>query len=214
MFDLLTSHRTTFPSNNSSELFYNTHRFDSETSVLVHSQGRQLAGLGVRCPAVSFTRRCLHPESRAQCHMTQTPFSVWLLDALHPAGNSGALFICDFFCYFSSSVSVRRTYTGCRWLSCAPCRAAPVRSQSPGWAVGAAAGWGGGAGFCGPPTRSGAVGREWGGLETKRACDAGQRIMLTTGPWRGWSEGMNPDYSEPDSALSSSERRAPIPESR
>lgn len=35
----------------------------------------------------------------------------------------------------------------------------------------------------------------------------------TTGPRQGWSEGMNPDYSEPDSALSSSERRAPTPES-
>lgn len=114
--------------------------------------------------------------------------------------------------YSSSSVSVRRTCTGCRWLSCAPCWEAPARSQSPGSTVGAAVGWGGGAGFCGPPTRSGAGGREGGGLEMKRACDA--RIMLTTGPWRGWSEGMNLDYSEPDSALSSSERRAPILESR
>lgn len=35
-----------------------------------------------------------------------------------------------------------------------------------------------------------------------------------SGTWRGWSEGMNLDYSEPDSALSSSERRAPIPESQ
>ncbi len=160
------------------------------------------------------SRRCLHPEYRAHSRTTPSPFSVWLLDALHPARNSGALFICDFFCSFSSSVSVRRTYTGCRWLSCAPCRAAPVHSQSPGWSVGVAAGWGGGADFCGPPTHSGAVGWEWGGLETKRPCDAGERILLTTGPWRSWSEGMSLDYSEPDSALSSSGRRAPILESR
>lgn len=157
---------------------------------------------------------CIARLPRVLC---TTLFSVCLPNALHPGGNSGAPFICGFFCLLFHPVSVRRTCTGCRSLSCAPCRVALVHSQSPGSAVGAAAGWGGGAGFCGPPTRSGAGVRERADLEGKGACGAGARLKLmeanTTGPWKGWSEGMNLDYSEPDSALSSSERRAPTPES-
>lgn len=129
-----------------------------------------------------------------------------------PSGR-GSWSIRGFFCLLFHPVSVRRTCTGCRWLSCAPCPAAPVHSQSPGWAGGAAAGWGGGAGFCVPLTRSGAGERERADLEGKGACGAGARLTLRGANTTGPCEGMNPGCSEPDSALSSSERRAPAPES-
>lgn len=85
-----------------------------------------------------------------------------------------------------------------------------VHSQSLGWALGAVRGWGGGAGFYDLRTRSGAGVRP--DPEVTEECGVEPGLMLT-GPWKGWSVKMNPGYSERDSALSSSERRAPTLES-
>lgn len=75
---------------------------------------------------------------------------------------------------------------------------------------------GDGAGFCGPQTRCG-IG-ECDGLEEMKECGVRVRLMLKaanrTGPWKGWSEDTNPDCSEPNWALNSSERKAPILESQ